>query len=370
MALRVILAGGGTAGHIEPALAVATELKRINPEIVCEFLGTISGLENALVPGRGFPLKVIPKVALPRELSFSVLLWPFRLFGSIVRCARIIRGADVVIGFGGYVSASAYLAAVVQRVPIVIHEANAKPGWANRLGRHFARVVCVNFESVKAQWPHSRLTGMPLRKDIVALSALSADGVREIRERKAQEWGFNPDRPIVAVFGGSTGSERINDAVAQYLISLNLITSDKRMDNSQQPQIAHAVGLHNTLPINRTGYFATHYFHDIADVYAAADLLICRSGAVTCAELAVVNRYAVLIPLPVGNGEQEANADELMARNSATMVRNALFSGQWLSAHMAEILATAITYKNTHHEVEVLPTAETIADFAIAEARR
>ena len=359
MTIRVILAGGGTAGHIEPALAVATELKKINPEIQCEFLGTITGLENALVPGRGFPLRVIPKVAMPRELSLSILFWPFRLAGSIGKCLRIMRGAQVVIGFGGYVSASAYLAAVILRIPIVIHEANAKPGWANRLGRFFAKKVCVNFQSVQSKWTDSIHTGMPLRRDIAEISRLSAEQIQEIRERKAREWGFDSKKPIVSVFGGSTGSERINDAIAEYLIA----------SNGSSPQIAHAVGLHNTLPINRTGYFATHYFHDIADVYIASDLLICRSGAVTCAELAVVNRYAVLIPLPIGNGEQEANADELMARDSATMVRNSIFSSSWLLQNMTTMLDKALKFRGVTRDVVVLPTAQTIAEMSLAIAQ-
>ena len=211
MTLRVILAGGGTAGHIEPALAVATELKKLDSAIHCEFLGTITGLENALVPSRGFPLRVIPKVAMPRQLSLSIFFWPFRLAGSIGKCLRIMRGAHVVIGFGGYVSASAYLAAVILRIPIVIHEANAKPGWANRLGRFFAQKVCVNFQSVQSKWADSIHTGMPLRRDIAEISRLREDQVQEIRERKAREWGFDPKKPIVSVFGGSSGSERINE---------------------------------------------------------------------------------------------------------------------------------------------------------------
>ncbi len=362
MSLRVILAGGGTAGHIEPALAVATELMNIDSTIRCEFLGTITGLENALVPARGFTLRVIPKVALPRKFSLSLFTWPINLVGAIARTMRIIRGADVVIGFGGYVSASAYLAAVALRIPIVIHEANAMPGWANRLGRHFAKIVCVNFLSVQRRWPHSLHTGMPLRSDISAIASMNENTEIDIRARKAKEWGFDPNKPIVAVFGGSTGSERINSAIAGYLAT--------RGGAGEVPQIAHAVGLHNTVPINRTGYFATHYFHDIADVYVAADLLICRSGAVTCAELAVVNRFAILIPLPIGNGEQEANADELMSRDCAVMVRNALFNDQWLSQNLSETLAKARAYKSIRREVTVLPTATTIAQYALDTVRR
>lgn len=355
---KIILAGGGTAGHIEPALAVAVELQKMDPELRCEFIGTKTGLENALVPSRGFPLRVIPKVALPREFSFSIIKWPFALIGSVFTSIRIIKGASVVIGFGGYVAASAYLAAVVLRIPIVIHEANAKPGWANRLGRVFAKVVTVNFGSVQRKWQGSINTGMPLREDIVSISQLSKVELAQIRINQAKDWGLSPDKPIIAVFGGSLGSERINKVVSEYLSS-----------QKYPIQIAHAVGMHNTLPIARTGYFPIQYFHNIAKVYAAADIVICRSGAVTCAELAVVNRYAILIPLPIGNGEQEANADELMAKSSATMIKNSDFTAEWLGKNIEAEIAKSHTYSASAMTVKIKETAKEIAKLALAASK-
>lgn len=355
---KIILAGGGTAGHIEPALAVAVELQKINPDLQCEFIGTKTGLENALVPSRGFPLRVIPKVALPREFSFSIIGWPFALIGSVFNSIRIIRGAKVVIGFGGYVAASAYLAAIILRIPIVIHEANAKPGWANRLGRFFAKIVTVNFGSVQRKWPESINTGMPLRDDIVTISQLNQNQVMEIKKSQAKEWGLSIDKPIVAVFGGSLGSERINKVVSEYLSS-----------QKYPIQIAHAVGMHNTLPIPRTGYYPTQYFHDIAKVYATADIVICRSGAVTCAELAVVNRYAILIPLPIGNGEQEANADELMAKNSATMIRNSDFTADWLGKNIESEIMKSKNYSASSVTVKIKDAAKEIAKLALSVSK-
>ena len=145
----VLLAGGGTAGHIEPALAVADEIKKIRADINCEFLGTDGALEALLVPKRGYSLHTIKKVVLPRSLDGEIFLFPFRLVVSTVQAIKALRGVDLLIGFGGYVSAPAYLAAYFKGVPIVIHEANAKPGWANRLGRVFAKLVAVNFETVR-----------------------------------------------------------------------------------------------------------------------------------------------------------------------------------------------------------------------------
>ena len=141
MSLRVTLAGGGTAGHIEPALAVAAAIKKIEPDAHCLFLGTESGLENLLIPKAGYELRFLPKVPLPRRLALSTFLFPFRALQSIIKARHAIKGSDIIIGFGGYVSAPAYIAARSMRIPIAIHEANAQPGWANRMARSWASAV-------------------------------------------------------------------------------------------------------------------------------------------------------------------------------------------------------------------------------------
>lgn len=331
---RIVLAGGGTAGHIEPALAVAESLRRIDSSIEIEFIGTDSGLERLLVPQSGYVLRTIPKVVMPRRVSIGVVKFPIALLRSIWISRRIIRGATCVIGFGGYVSASAYLGAKLAGVPIAIHEANAKPGWANRLGRHFADLVAVNFEEVQRELPGSILTGMPIRNSLTSLTKLSEAELRELRESNAKSWNFNPDLPIVAIFGGSQGSVSINNAVAEYLAS-----------SSSEIQIIHAVGMNNTLPQRTSNYLPMPYFHDMAAIYGSTDLLITRSGAVTCSELMTVGRRAILVPLSHGNGEQVKNAAALVQQGLAISVADSSFTGKWLQENLLSALRSVKSKK-------------------------
>lgn len=331
MAQRILLAGGGTAGHIEPALAVADEIKRARPESICEFLGTDGALEQLLVPSRGYPLRTIKKVTLPRSLNAQTLFFPFRLIYSVLQAMKFLQGANLLIGFGGYVSAPAYLAAVIKRVPIMIHEANAKPGFANRLGRVFAAVIAVNFESVRREWSGAVLTGMPIRESISAINQLS--DLKGFRSSQCSNWGFDPEKPIVAIFGGSQGSQHINQVVKEALAEL------------QDIQIIHAVGINNELPKAQNGYLPLPYFQDMPAIYGAADLLITRSGAVTCSELAEVGKYAILVPLPHGNGEQITNAQALVDEGAALMIADAEFSASWLVGNIRQALDKAKLFK-------------------------
>lgn len=350
MVRRFIVAGGGTAGHIEPALAVADAIIAQDPNASCEFLGTDGGLEKLLVPKRGYMLRTIPKVTLPRTLSLANLLFPIRLLLAIAKTIREIRGATALIGFGGYVAAPAYLAASLLRIPIVIHEANAKPGWANRLGRHFAKFTAVNFAEVLRNWPSAIVTGMPIRKSLSSVVAMSDKST--FRNLHAQSWGFDPLQPIVAIFGGSQGSAHINKVIADYV------------SDGCEFQIIHAVGINNPLPEARPNYLPMPYFHDMAAIYGTADLLITRSGAVTCSELAALGKYSILIPLPHGNGEQIDNARSLVANGAAVMVTNDEFSSTWLRTNLAQAVANA-SRSTLRPETTNLRAADRIAELTL-----
>jgi len=357
MARRIILAGGGTAGHIEPALAVADSLRKIDSKLELEFLGTSTGLEQLLVPQRGYLLRAIPKVVLPRKISLAAILFPFKFIGGVFKARKIVKGADLLIGFGGYVSATAYLAARLAGVSIALHEANARPGWANRLGRHFAKVVAVNFENVRSDWSGSILTGMPIRKAITEVAHLSETERKKFRELHATTWGFDSSRPIVAIFGGSQGSLQINEAVASYL---------KNPD--REIQILHAVGSNNPLPAAAPNYLPMAYFHDMASIYLAADLLLTRSGAVTCAEIQSTNSSAILVPLPHGNGEQFLNAHELEEEGFAIVVNEAELKENWLQRNLSSQLEKArsiSTARNTLHQ----NAADQIANLVLKSMR-
>ncbi|MEN9325564.1 MAG: hypothetical protein RL414_1318 [Actinomycetota bacterium] len=336
--LRILLAAGGTAGHVEPALAVGKWIHSHHPEISVEFLGTPSGIENSLVPQSGFTLKHVKKAPLPRKPSFEALAFPFHFARSITQTFQALKGIDALVGFGGYVSASAYCVAAIKRIPIYVHEANALPGFANRLGAPFSKKVMIAFTETKSRgaiWNSATCVGIPLRREIVELVQLSGSARDGIRIEKAREWGFDPKRPIVLVFGGSQGSAHINRVVAQ----------SRDVISSSGIQVVHAVGKKNDLPEGGAGYFALPYFEDMAKAYAAADLVISRSGAVTCYELGVLGIYALLVPLPIGNGEQRLNGEALVQAGGASIIANAEFTSEWLGKNLISLLTSAKNWK-------------------------
>jgi UDP-N-acetylglucosamine--N-acetylmuramyl-(pentapeptide) pyrophosphoryl-undecaprenol N-acetylglucosamine transferase len=325
----VVLAGGGTAGHVEPALAVARQWKATHPDDRLIFLGTSSGLENTLVPAAHFELHLIPRVRISRKPSASWLNIPFDLLSSVRESKKIIKMADVVIGFGGYVSAPAYIAAQLSGVPIVIHEANAKPGWANRLGAAFSEHLAVAHPVDSGKFESALLAGLPLRSDVAqAFNASQSDWVTARRAAKIR-LGFAADAPLIFIMGGSQGSVAIN----------KVIQSSVEMFNQQGLSVLHSVGKLNVLPPASGGYKPVAYVDAMADAYLAADLIIGRSGAVTCSEFRALGRYALFVPLPIGNGEQFVNAASLVAENRAEVIQQKEFTTDFLKAHIAGLLA-------------------------------
>jgi UDP-N-acetylglucosamine--N-acetylmuramyl-(pentapeptide) pyrophosphoryl-undecaprenol N-acetylglucosamine transferase len=327
----VVLAGGGTAGHIEPALAVAREWMKSHPTDTCIFLGTKSGLEVTLVPAAGFELFTIPRVRISRKPSASWLRIPIDLFSSVISSMKVVKKADVLIGFGGYVSAPAYLAAAITRTPIVIHEANAKPGWANRLGARFTSHLAVAHPVESGAFADALLAGLPLRSDVAQGCVDSMSDWRQARTDAKKRLGFPADRPLIFVMGGSQGSMAINGVIAQ---SLSIFVENNL-------SVLHSVGKLNALPQASGGYKPVAYVDAMADAYLGADLIIGRSGAVTCSEFRALGRYALFVPLPVGNGEQFVNAASLVADGRAELVSQKEFTSQYLSANLLNLLGNA-----------------------------
>jgi UDP-N-acetylglucosamine--N-acetylmuramyl-(pentapeptide) pyrophosphoryl-undecaprenol N-acetylglucosamine transferase len=316
--MHVVLAGGGTAGHIEPALALADALRRRDPAIGITALGTARGMETTLVPGRGFPLELIPAVPLPRRPGRDLLRLPGNLSAAVRRTAEILDrvGADVVVGFGGYVAMPAYVAARRRQVPIVVHEANARPGIANRFGARLTPYVAVGMPGTRL--PHSRFLGIPLRRTIATLDRDA--------ERPAGRayFGLQPDLPTLLVVGGSLGARRLNQV-------MSVAGPDVARAGVQ---VLHAVGRGNPLTIEAppgSAPYVTVPYVDRMDLgYAAADLAMCRGGAMTCAELAAVGLPAAYVPLPIGNGEQRLNATPVVAAGGGVMVDDADLSPAWV----------------------------------------
>lgn len=322
----VVLAAGGTAGHLEPALAVADELRRRDQAVVVTVLGTTKGLEARLVPARGYDLRLIEPVPLPRRPGRAMLTLPVRLAKAVRGAQQVITstGADVVVGFGGYASLPAYLAARRLGRPIVVHEANARSGIANRVGARLTRYVAVSMPGTGL--PHARMVGTPLKPEI---ATLDRDAVR-LDARRAL--GLDATRPTLLVFGGSQGAQRINDAVSGAARDL--------LDAGCQ--VLHAAGPENTLVVDvRPGdppYVVVPYLDRMDLAYAAADLVLARSGAMTCTEVAAVGLPAVFVPYPFSNGEQELNAAPLVERGGALLVDDAALTPAWLGDHVLTLL--------------------------------
>jgi len=325
-ALHVVLAGGGTAGHIEPALALADALRRRDSRTGITVLGTERGLETRLVPQRGYQLTLIPPVPIPRKVSGALLSVPSRLRASIRAVESVLTRtkADVVVGFGGYVAAPAYLAARRCRVPYVVHEANARPGLANRLGARRTRYVVTATRT--SSLPHSSYVGMPLRR---AVATLDRDATR--LEARAF-FGLAPGATTLLVFGGSQGARRLNDAVAGAAGALS----------AAGVQVLHVVGPKGQVDVETSAggpaYVVVGYCDRMDLAYAAADLALCRAGAMTCAELAAVGLPAVYVPLPIGNGEQRLNAEPVVAAGGGLLVSDEACTTEWVRTVLVPLL--------------------------------
>jgi len=328
-----LLAGGGTAGHVNPLLAVADRLRERDATTEILILGTAEGLESRLVPQRGYELVTIPRLPMPRRPSAAALRFPDRLWRTVREVERLIdaRRVEAVFGVGGYAAAPAYLAARRRRLPLAIHEANSIPGWANRLGARWTPYVGIAFRGTPLKGrggvPATHV-GLPLRPE---LERLTAPGARAaMRREAAAAFGLDPDRPVLLVTGGSSGARRINEQVVAALDAV-LATGW---------QVLHASGgFRAAIGIERDGYRALEYLDRMDLALALADLALGRAGTGTVLELSALGIPAVFVPYPHGNGEQRRNASEAVAAGGALLVADEAFTAGWLRAELAPLLA-------------------------------
>lgn len=331
----VVVAGGGTAGHIEPALAVADAVALLAPDARITALGTSRGLETRIVPERGYPLELIPPVPLPRKVNADLFKVPFRLTRSVLAARRVLRnvGADVVIGFGGYVALPAYFAArgrirPSRRIPVVIHEANASAGIANKVGARYAAKVLAAVDS--SGLAGAEVVGMPVRGSLAGLDR------KALRDKARHYFGLDPKAPTLLVFGGSQGAARLNDAVSGAAMELA----------EAGIGVLHAYGPKNTIDVptrdkdsDTPPYIGVAYLKRMDLAYAAADLVICRSGAMTVAEVSATGLPAVYVPLPHGNGEQRLNALPVVEAGGGVLIDDAELTPEWVRTQVPALLA-------------------------------
>ncbi len=326
--LSVVVAGGGSGGHVEPALAIAAAVQARGHRAV--LLGTAGGIEARLVPARGQQLLTVPRVPMPRRPGADLLRLPGRLRGA-VRAAAVALSevdADVVIGVGGYVCAPAYLAARRRGAGIVVHEANPLPGAANRLGARLTQHVAVTVPGTPLR--HAEVTGLPLRPEV-------ADLDREAGRPAARATlGLDPHRPTLLVTGGSLGARRLNDAAVGAAARL----TEAGVQVLHVAGLLHGQGVRDALPSGLAApYVVLDYAEDMPAAYSAADLVLCRAGAGTCAELAAVGLPAVYVPLPIGNGEQRRNAEPTVTAGGGLLVDDAELTPERLARVVVPLLA-------------------------------
>ncbi len=330
-----VVAGGGTAGHVEPALAVANEMvARGVARSEIHYLGSERGLEARLLPPTGFPHTLLPGRGIQRKLTFEnigAVVGILRAILAAVRLVRRLRPA-VVVGVGGYASVPGVAAAIVLRIPLVLVEQNAVPSAANRLAGRFARAAAVPFPDTGL--PRETVTGNPVRPEVMAVDRVAQ------RDDARSRIGIEGDRTVLAVFGGSLGSRRINEAV---------LTAAATWRDREDLTIRHISGardhadLAGRSPVDDLDllqYDLVEYEHDMPSVYAAADLILCRAGGNTVAELAVVGLPSVLVPLPGAPGDhQTANSRSLEHVGAAMVVPDDELDGARMVAEIERLLA-------------------------------
>lgn len=327
----VVLAGGGTGGHIYPLLAFADCLRRHDPDLRITCLGTPRGMETELIPAAGYDLRHIPAYQLPRSVNMNLLRTPDRMFRS-TKAARAVLDeveADAVVGFGGYVSVPAYLAAWRRHTPIVIHEVNVPAGVANKMGMRFTDHLAVGFPHQPRQDESLRgatVVGVPLRQSIATLDRVA------LRERARAHFGLDPHRPTLFVFGASQGARSINLAVAASAKALT----------SAGVQVLHVIGARNEdfdVPSDLDApYVRVKFINEMELGYAAADLALCRGGAMTCAETAALGVPAIYVPLPYGNGEQRRNALPVVEAGGGLIVDDGELTPQWIEQNVLPLV--------------------------------
>ena len=325
--MRFLLAGGGTGGHVNPLLALAELLRSESHQVYA--LGTKEGLESRLVPERGFELLIVSKLPLPRKFSIAALTFPFRLLASVVKTVGYLRKhkIDAVVGFGGYASPPAYLAAFLTRKPFVIHEANAIAGFANKLGVKLGGQVAIAFSNSNLT---GTLTGMPLRQEIVESVAGYDKGQARI------ELGLDPMLPTLLVTGGSLGAKSINETIIESRDSLR----------AAGIQVLHIVGDRANLEeLREPGYVRMNYCSRMDAAIAASNLAVSRAGASTVSEFAAAGLPAIYIPYPVGNGEQRFNAVSVIEAGGGELVMDKDFTPDYVAEKVIPILSHVATLR-------------------------
>ena len=336
--MKVLIAGGGTGGHVYPGIAVAEELMRIRPDAQVLFVGGRRGVEAQAVPEAGFRIRFVITRGLPRRAWWR---WPAALLANaagLIQALAVVMAEkpDVVLGTGGYVSGPVALAAILLRRRLVLQEQNSIPGLANRWLARVADEVHLSFTEARgyfARKDNLKITGNPVRSYV-----LGGD-----RSTGMREFGLAVGKPTVFVFGGSRGAHRVNQAGVDAMrrlkgrVDVQFILQTGRDDYEWARQTVEA----EALPAR-----VVPYLREIQLAYAVADLVVCRSGAMTLAEIAACGTPAILVPYPyAAHNHQEVNARNLVERGAAALILDRELGGERLAREIAHLLADRQTLR-------------------------
>ena len=349
---RILLSGGGTGGHIFPAIAIAREIGNIQPGTEFLFVGALGKMEMEQVPRAGFRIVGLPVSAFHRRLTFKNLLFPFRLAASLLKASGIIRrfGPDLVIGTGGFASGPVLRVATRKGIPCLIQEQNSFPGVTNRLVSARVEKICVAYPGMEAFFPAGKvvLTGNPVRTDLVIPESR--------RSQAAAAFGFDPGKATILVFGGSLGSRTLNKAIhpkVQRLAAepVQIIWQTGTSFADEARKAVSDSGAHNITVLD--------FINNMNEAYAAADLVVCRSGAITLSELAIVKKPSILVPLPSAAADHQTKNARVYADAGAAIL---------VPDHEAEKSLVAALLQLAANPAELNLMAEKVSAFAKPDA--
>ena len=360
--MRVIISAAGTGGHINPGIAIANKIKEKDPKSEIIFIGTNRGLENDLVPRAGYKLKTIDVYGLKKEISLTNIRHILQTIASRKDVKKIFDEfkPDVVIGTGGYICGPVFYVATSRKIPTILHESNAYPGKAVKMFSKKVDCVLVGFEDTKSKLEGSKkvvVTGTPTK---IRKVNISAKRKKEILE----EIGIKNDLPIVLIYGGSQGAQKINDSVIE-LIKLKKnekyqiiwATGPKQYDIVKETFERENIYINNLKNVK-----VMPYIYNMEELMNISDLMVCRSGAMTITEVSIVGKPAIFVPLPsMSANRQEDNALVLKKIGAAKMILNNDLNGQILSEEIDDIILDKVELE------EMGKMANTIAPFNVEE---
>lgn len=355
--MKLLITGGGTAGHINPGIAIAREIISRYPEVEILFVGTNKGLEKDLVPREGFNISFIKAKGLKGKITFHNLKAAMAMIIGMIQSWRIITKfrPDVAIGTGGYVCFPILFIAAKRRIPILLHEQNAFPGKTNKMLAKYTKKIMISFESSKKYFTskNTMLTGNPVRKGLLNLD----------KDKAREKLGIRKDLKFVIIMGGSGGAEAINDATVEFIMN-NYNSNDFRLLFSTGKRDNNRIMDKMTGKIPE-GVNIVPYIYNVEDVYAACDLIINRAGAITATELLVMGKPGILIPSPhVANNHQEYNARELENEGAVKVVIESELSGLVLYNNIMELLSDEIKLKEMERNCKKMAKTDAVKEIA------